>query len=863
MNYGKVMAESKSVFRFRLFIYLASAELILSGGVTAFLASKQGLESTFGISALTAFAGLLGLLILPFLNQKNELEIKVVEFFKGILGGIFPFIAILLLATFFSFLKPSARVALVISPLLACTWLMGIEVLLLFGPFQASEQCVDTHSFNREEKIFGITNIFLAYGFLLLPSHIPSWFDGFPWDSPPEFIFAAFILPLTFIIGWKVIANRFFVASLVGLLVIKCIAFSILPQSGFGIHTFTSESAASTKQWVRSYYSFATPGYTQVINRPYYTFREFPVEWINNRFGFEKNQFWLKLELSGYMQLQEDERLVFVVQGAKQMQGDLLDRITKVTAPIVFIERSENLNSELYTSIPETREVEIQGTLLFDNVGQMRLEPLLLFPDGSTRSLFETPRVWTSVEGANYPVNRVNTFGSILKIMGFLFASLILGSLFVAVYALWQSGKISLVNLYLALSGLPLFFVTFLIHKKYLNILALTVIFVFCIVILIDRFLFQRRFSSTVFLVSFGTVLLCLFLALDMYDLSVVTNFPPGQDGIEYQTFAHNIYINLDIFLAHTPPRAYKVLFPYIVGLLHIFFGHSAAAQLFMNTWCAIFSCVLIIELMKELGLTDKASFSVAVYYLSVLFLPSLYIFYFRFGLIEPFATTLLLLTYYFAIKHRRLGMFVFGILTVLLRLDYLGMVFSAVLFTSMPITGSLKTAWRQFFNWIKINWRQLITYAASLCLPVLLVLLGYFLFTPNYMLNASDTDQTSFNSVLEGLIRVIAGGTIKDLRGLYAEFQAVDVLLISTPLVIGFLIVVLSAFIRTSIFKKIDLRLSLLALSLLPAYILVRPAAYFPRFSLPLLPIDLILISLFLHFSSKGYLIGLVQNNT
>ncbi len=846
------MLQNNSVFRFRLFIYLASFELLLSGLITAFLAASHGLASTLAISTLTALAGLPGLFIPVLLKRRNELEIQAMGIFRGMVGRSFPFAVILFLAAFFFAVAPAANAAVALSPLLISAWLIGLEILLLFGPFQASEQGKSASPFGRNEKIMGIISALLAYGFLLLPSRIPTWFNGFPWDSPPEFIFAAFILPLTFIIGWKIFSKRLFVFSLGLLFLVKFIFLTFLPQSGLGIYTFTSEEAVSSRQWDRSYYTFATSGYTQVINRPYSAMREFPVEWINNRFGFDKNQFWLKLELSGYINLQQDERLVFAAQGAKQIQAELLDVATQKIIPLVSVEQIEDIDSKLYESIPESSKVKIQGTLLFDTYGQMRLEPFLLYPDGSIKSLFESPRVWTSLEGANYPVSRVNIFGFILNALGLLFAGLILSGLLIDTRALFWDGKISLVDLYLALSGLPLFFVALLIHKQYLNILALLVILIFYVAKLIDQSLYQRYFSGKVFLFFIGIPLLFLFLALDTYDLRLVTNFPPLQDGLEYQTFAHNIYVNLDIFLANTPPRAYKVLFPYIVGILHILFGHSAAAQLFTNTWCAILSGVLIIELMKELRLTDKVSLGVGVFYLALLFLPSLFIFYFRFGLIEPFSTTLLLLTYYFATRHQRPGMFISGIFTVLLRLDYLGIAFTAILLTATPMLGTLKSAWAQFLGWLRTNWKLLSTYMLALCLPVLLAVLGYFLFVPDYMLNAYDTDQTSFASLFEGLIRVIAGGTIKDLREKFAETPA-DVLLISIPLLIGFLLVLASTFLRTGIFKKLDLRLGLLALSLLPAYIIVRPAAYFPRFSLPLIPLDLIIISLFLHLWSQS----------
>ena len=841
------MFQNNPVFRFRLFVYLTSIELLLSGVFTAFLAARQGLAATLAISILAAFAGLLGVFTPALLRRKNDLETWVMNIFNGMIGRSFPFIVILLLAAFFLVVAPDASVAIVLSPLLVCAWLIGLEILFLFDPFQAHEIDRSGSPFGRKEKLLGILSVLLAYGFLLLPSRIPTWLDGFPWDSPIEFFLAAFVLPLTFLISLKTFSKRFFIFSLIFLFVVKFIFLSFLPQTGLGIHAFHSEEAVSINRWDRSYYTFAAPNYTQVINRPYYALREFPVEWINNRFGFDKNQFWLQLELSGYINLQKDERLVFIVQGAKQIQIELLDISTQRAIPLVFIQQIGDVGGKLYESIPESHQVKIQGTLLFDHYGQMRLEPILLYPDGSTKSLFESPQAWISLDGASYPVNQVNTFGFILNVLGLLFAGLIFAGLFSELRALWLAGKISRIDLYLASSGLPLFFVTLLIHKQYMNILVLSIILVFYIVKLTDVSLYQRYFSGKTFLISIGIILLFLFLALDTNDLRVVTNFPPFQDGLEYQTFAHNIYVNLDVFLANTPPRAYKVLFPYIVGMLHVLFGHSATAQLFINTWCAVLSGALIIELMKEIRLTARASLGVAVFYLSILFLPSLYIFYFRFGLIEPFSTTLLLLTYYFAIKGQRLGMFLSGIFTVLLRLDYLGITFAAILLTSSPMLGSLKTAWTQFFGWLQTNWKLLTTYLVTLCLPILLVVVGYFLFVPDYMLNAYDTEQTSFTSLLEGLIRVVAGGTLKDLSEKFSESPA-DVLLISVPLLFGFLIVLASVFLRTGIFKKLDLRLGLLALSLLPAYIIVRPAAYFPRFSLPLLPLDLILISVLLH---------------
>lgn len=847
MALGDVMLQNNLAFRFKLLLYLTGIELLLSGAITAFFSGRQGLKTTLAVSVFAIIAGVFGIFTPIFFKHGGNLEKRVMDIFKGMIGQPFPFIVILLLSIFFLVITPGIYITLLLAPLLICAWLIGLEILLLFGPPQTNEKDESSEIIGSKGKIYGILSVILAYGFLLLPSRIPTWLDGFPLESPAEFLFGTFTLPLTFIFGWRIFTKRFFVFSLVSLLVVKLIFFTILPQAGLGIYAFSSEEAFSANKWERSYYTFSTPGYTQVINHPYYGLREFPIEWINKRFGFDNNQFWLKLELSGYINLHMDEKLVFIVQGARKIQAELLDINTRETVPIVFIDRIEDANSKLYKSIPVIREGKIQGTLLYDIYGTMRLEPILLYPDGSTNSLFESARVWPSLEGVNYPISQSNAFVVLLNALNLLFAGLILTGLSIGVRILWKYRIISLVDLYLALSSLPIFFVTLLIHKQYINIWGGAIICVFYLVKFIELSLYKRHFSGKVFLFSMGIAVLSLLIAVNMNELRMVNSFPMFHDGHEYQIFAHNIFINQDTFLVNTPPRAYKVLFPYIVGTLHILFGQSVAAQLFFYAWCAVLSSVIIIELMKEIHLSAKASLGVATFYLLFLFLPSLYVFYFHFGLIEPFSTVFLLLTYYFAIKHKLFAMFLSGIFTILLRLDYLGITFTAIILTSAPMLGSQKAAWVQLFGWLRMNWKLLIAYLAALCTPVLLIVLGYFLFTPNYMLNAADTDQTSFTSVIEGMIRVIAGGTIKDLHEKFMQ-SPVDMLLVSTPLLIGFSLILASVFLRTGIFKKLDLRLGLLALSLLPAYIVVRPTVYLPRFSLPLLPLDLIIISIFVY---------------
>jgi Ni,Fe-hydrogenase I cytochrome b subunit len=137
--------------------------------------------------------------------------------------------------------------------------------------------------------------------------------------------------------------------------------------------------------------------------------------------------------------------------------------------------------------------------------------------------------------------------------------------------------------------------------------------------------------------------------------------------------------------------------------------------------------------------------------------------------------------------------------------------------------------------------------HAVVVILPPALVITGYFFFIPNYMLNAGDTAQQSIHTLLEGFMRVLIGGSFTEFQKKIIQ-NSYEFFLIVIPLAAGFVISLLSIFHRRGIFAKIDLRLALLIPSILPAYIVVRPAAYFPRFSFPILALDLLLIGMFLY---------------
>jgi hypothetical protein len=812
-------------------------ELLIAGLLTITAAALQHFTTTVAISTLIALIGVVFLLIPRQLKRNPEIASKAIAWLESRYGQIFPLIIPTVLSAFLFILTPQLKTLQTLGILLVCFWIIGVEVLLFYRA-NNNHSTVDKKDTQTQ---LAVLNLLLAYGILLTPSKIPSLLDGIPWDTPIEFIFATLLLPFAFLTGRRFL-NKKIITIILGLLfIIKLALTFFLPQSGLGVRAYSSEEALQSGNWEKSYGSLLTPSYTQVTQLPYRTFREFPIEWIN-RNGFDADNFWLALELAGVARLQENERLVFIVEGARQAQLEMIDAESKSAIPIIIVKSANELDARLYREIPYVQKFELRGLLVFQNFGQYRLEPVILYPDGSARSALS--RIWTSSNGFDFPLM---AFQYALNFIAIALMGIILASLIAGIFVLYRTAQLGAVDLYLAITGFSVFYIADISSKPNINILFLFFIGVLACIKITDILTAPHAYSGMRCLFSIGMPLLWMFLALDINNLQSVAIFPQEQDCLEYQILARNIFVNGDIFLAKTPPFAYKVLFPYLAGLLHIFFGQSASSLLFLNIWCALLSSVLILKLSDSFELPARISLPVSISFLLILCLPSNYIYYFRFGLIEPVAILCLLATFYFAINRQIPGMFWAGILTALLRLNFLGAILTAVILTSNPITGTIRIAWKHFFDWIGSHWKLMATYLLSVVTPSLLIMLGYSLFIPNYITSASINNQTSLGSISQSLLIVIFGG---DPANLYAKLLAnpVDILLISIPVSLGFLIALASLFFRKGPFKKIDLRLSLLILSILAIYIVFQPIGYFPRYSWSPLPMALIIIGLFLH---------------
>ena len=193
--------------------------------------------------------------------------------------------------------------------------------------------------------------------------------------------------------------------------------------------------------------------------------------------------------------------------------------------------------------------------------------------------------------------------------------------------------------------------------------------------------------------------------------------------------------------------------------------------------------------------------------------------------------------------------MFVIGVITGMLRLNFAGAIFTSIIFLEPALVGGFSQAWGSFINWLRLSWKRWVSYLIAIPLPSLLIAFVYTRVKPGYTLTHEMNDQTSIGSVLMSLTRVVVGGDDEFLRN-QIQNNPLDLVLITMPILLGLVVALTSLTYRKGIFEKIDLRLSLFLLSMLPVYALLKPIGHFPRYSWSFLPPSLILLGLVMQFT-------------
>ncbi|MCB0119927.1 MAG: hypothetical protein KDD72_12910, partial [Anaerolineales bacterium] len=242
--------------RLTRFFQLAGIQFILASGWTLSIALSQHLRTTTLLAVMVMLAGLSFLAVPIFLKARASYFLSLLS---GRQGQFVSLAVPILISAFFFLRHPNIDALRIISPILAAIWLVGIEILFFFQPTQEPQAIQNTSS------RWALVSILLGYGILLIPSRVPSLLDGFPWNTPLEFVAATLILPLAFFFGRSFLSKRIVTALLALMLVLRLTLSFFLPQSGLGVHAYSSEEALRSDSWNRTYASFFDSSYREVM----------------------------------------------------------------------------------------------------------------------------------------------------------------------------------------------------------------------------------------------------------------------------------------------------------------------------------------------------------------------------------------------------------------------------------------------------------------------------------------------------------------------------------------------------------------------------------------------------------------------
>lgn len=739
-------------------------------------------------------------------------------------GLLPPVLNVLLFAAMLA-LDLSPASALRLAPLLGFAQLALLEIYWFFPP----RHSVAAQPPHASRSLAAITALALL-GAAALPGIASAPVDGLPWDRPLEFILVALVLPAALLLSWRAFGRGWMAALALAALGAQIAGTLLLPEAGFGVRVYTSPEKLETRQWQGTYETTLWPWQSVVMTQPYEHTRQFPLEWfITDDYDF--GQRWFALEVRGAVMLQPGERLVFQVAGEQEASFTLTLPDGRAE-PGLLLRPGESPPAIDPSATYAHITANVEGWFIFAGESDHQLIPLIARPDGSTISPFTTDQVWQSAP----PQGLLVTARALAWLAD---ALLLLAAALGLAWALWskyRAGRIAAIDLFLATWALGAFWAAAYFTPTQVEGFILPAALGLLTARFLGGFVPGLRLSRAL-LAGVGLVLLVLLLRLDLGDLREIELFPDGQDNFRYQVIARYIFTSGDPLQFNRPPLIYKFLYPYLTGGMHVLFGQSPAAQFFLNAWCALLTAVALSKILGQRGVPYGLRWAAAGLWLALVTGPSFFVFYFRFGLIEPLAVLLYSLAILLSIQHRRGVWLAAGAALTLLRLDYAVLLFSTLWLGMPALQGSPGQAVAQLLRESLRRWRGLAAAGLAVSvLPVGLTLL-FWLRRGVLITSAYDTRHGSLESVFEGWSRIFTGGTPAEIA---ARFQHAPLdMLLFWAVIFGGLAFALLAWVWPK--KGLDRRWLVLFAALLLTYILVRPTGYAPRFSTPVVAMSIL----------------------
>ncbi|MBI4768088.1 MAG: hypothetical protein HY787_26420, partial [Deltaproteobacteria bacterium] len=589
---------------------------------------------------------------------------------------------------------------------------------------------------------------------LILPSRVDAWFNGLPWAGALETITLALVIPFLLLTGRKLLSRSFTALVLSLILVLKIILTMTAPQAGWGIRVYASPEALEKNLWERTYTSIWKPGFSDVLEGPLETKRDFPIEWMNRYNQTRRDNTWLALETSGFVQLPRKARFLVVTRGATNGYWEVSNE-SGVVNKLPLVRTMEEAASVDIQTLPQGL-LKVSGHLLYQS-GEWSLLPFIIWPDGRLEPACNQDLLWLSKKGLLTSALEAKIFWALARAVDWGLVLFFISWGAWAIRRYWQ-GKGSSFFLGLGALGIPLPWLIQKLSYPMINdptwriYLALSVSLLGFGLIAWSFFRFEfrepkRRELGILYLLIIGPGILTFFMIQWWPEIGRMTFFSLGDDWTTYQNMAREIVVGRDPWHRQNSVLAYQPLYRYVVGLLHLFFGQSPVAQYLLDVWAVLGASVIIITLSLRMGLNPPFALIASWLYL----MPALggaFRHHIGRGLQEHTAMLLVMLTAWVVSRNRVEslgGAIMAGFLAMIafwLRMDHLGVLAGVGLLVITHPPGSFSEAWKGWFLKISSHPRWIAVFLGLLAVAFFSVPLrnwalgGQWVFTDRTNLN-------------------------------------------------------------------------------------------------------------------------------
>jgi hypothetical protein len=681
-------------------------------------------------------------------------------------------------------------------------------------------------------------------GVLAMPSGVESALDGLPWMNPGEALMVCAILPLLLLLDRSWLSFRPALYFITLLFCLKLILALYAPQAGWCLRIHSGPESARSGTVEKTWESIWRSGCSAIMTKPYVSTRDFPAEWLNRFDDAKRREATPHVFLAGYAKVPKGWGLAVAAGG---MRGGLLrahdEKGRLLQVPLV--KEPSKVKSLDRKKLPSGHLV-VSGRLAFGPLTgpNWGLIPLLINPEGKIVPANGRGVLWRDRAGADLDQEWFDRLTFIAKAVGWGLGLWLLGWLFSALIKLSRNRVLTFSVVWAMLAGL---FVWWLLPRLGHDPLFVPHGAAFAALGVLTVLGFRRNAidsprAGLAVLLAIGPVLLVHFGSQWAAEAGRFSLYTVGDDWLSYQRMARSIVLDGDPFLAETSPVfLYQPLYRYLAALLHLLFGPSSLAQNMLDLWAAIGGAGLCAVLTHRLG--TKAAWGFLAAWLYENFeLGDRFLLHIGLGLQEHSAMLFMLLAAWAALRAREDAGWIWlaGAMAMLgfwLRMDHLGVLAGLGLLVAAESGGGLLSAWDGLLKKAWAARRTLFIYWGCLAAAAVLVMLRNWLTGGEWVLlhpaNKDFLHNPLWNNFM-ALVDVIDGSDRGSLMSAWVLWP-------------GTILGLAALFIRLGPMRGYPLALGLSLAGLLAPYLYVQANAYFPRWSVHLLPLACVSVGLFL----------------